>query len=162
MGKTDLDTFLDDEHIEIEASYMDYRIFKDKSTGRLGVLNFKTSELQYGAVFDKVIDVPSGGHFFLRHVDSHDFYVLTKYNGAVIIPEAKELESVRHLGRDHYEFSKGGLWGIVNAETGTCINKAEYDQINHFGSELHVLIIDNKRTGFFDDKTGQLYAPKEA
>lgn len=160
MKKLDLDAFLEDHNIEITASFMEYRIYRNTKTERFGVINIKTSEIQHGAIFDLVMDIPRGGHFFLRHTNSRDFYVLTKQGGAILISETRETTNVCHIGQDYYKFSKDNLWGIVNAETGACISNAKYDSINHFGSELHTLSQDGKRVAFFDDRTGQIYVPK--
>ena len=160
MKKVDLDTFLEDDNIKIEVSYMDYRIYRDKSNGRLGVINIKTSELQYDAIFDRMIDDPRGGHLFLKQTNSNIWYVLTKHRGAVLIPEAKDLQRISHLRGSYYAFFVS-CWGIVDADNGVCVVMTKYDSIEHNSSALHDLRIGGKRLAIFDDKSGELFTLKD-
>ena len=169
MKKVNLDEFLNESRVDIEEQYGDYRIFKEKATGHIGVVNVRTSELVREAMYDKMFEPDSRAYFFLRMAGSTStstiWHIFCGETGATVLAGTSGWEGkIEFLPRGrHFLFSQDGLWGLQDAKLGTTIVGAGYDRIEpkSINSNVYFLYVKEKRSAIFDESTGEVFLLKE-
>lgn len=169
MKKADLDAPLNEEHTEVLEQYGDYRIFKEKATGHIGVANVQTSELVQEAIYDKMFTSSRADYFFLRMAGSTPnstiWHIFSGETGVTVLAGTSGWEGeIEFLPRGrHFKFCQNGLWGLQDAKIGQTVVGAGYDRIEpkSVNSNFYFLYIKDIRSAIFDESTGEVFLLKK-